>query len=206
MKKNGIYAIVGIVGLVFIFLSYSQKQENPVKTRNSPLLSSSQKYFEQGKQYMMQRKFKEAVNAFQNTLVLDSTNLLALCLKGEALAELGQYQQGISIWDSVIKMDEDNIPARVDKAAVLRKLGKEQESTDLLREALRTPVRNNYAWSYLMMGKGYYTLNDFDAAIEDLNIKQSILIRNLRMPIFYEAQLILDKIIMTRRLKILIGH
>ena len=68
-------------------------------------MSSTKELVQSGKKYLIECKFNEALDCFEQSLVSDPHNPNLLNLKGVALRSLGRYKEALECYNKSLELD-----------------------------------------------------------------------------------------------------
>jgi tetratricopeptide (TPR) repeat protein len=114
--------------------------------------------------------YQEALNAYEQAILLDPSYARAYNDKGVALSRLGRYQEALNAFEQAIRLDPSYARAYNDKGAALSRLGRYQEALNAFEQAIR--LDPSYARAYndkgaalSLFGRYQEALNAFEQAI-----------------------------------------
>ena len=81
-------------------------------------------------------KFDDSVQAFNESLTNDPSNVEIITNKASALRKLGYHNEAIQLYDKVIQIDPNFVPAINNKANIYASLGNYEKAVFLYAEAL----------------------------------------------------------------------
>jgi tetratricopeptide (TPR) repeat protein len=131
----------------------------------------------QGGLLMLQYKFGDALNAYNNSLMIDDSNLPALIGQGRALENLGKSNESLRSYQKAIMISPDNAVAWIGRGIVLQDLGRYNDSLQSYNKALELDPTNGNAWNDLAWL--YYKRGNNEEALTDVNRSIDILNSNL---------------------------
>lgn len=120
-----------------------------ISSGSSPLGSETRKVFEQGKQYVFEKKYPKAIEAFSQVIEKNPQFREAYVWRGIARQESGQKQKALDDFSKAIELDPTDNYALEQRAKLYREMGqmaKAQADEDLaaqLREKNREQLRRN---------------------------------------------------------------
>jgi tetratricopeptide (TPR) repeat protein len=128
----------------------------------------------QGGLYLFQYKFEDALNAYNNSLLINVSNVPALIGRGSALEDLGKKNESLESYQKAIQISPDNARAWVGRGIVLQDLGRYNESLQSYNQALELDPTNANAlncraWLYYKMGNNEEALTDSNRSIDIFN-------------------------------------
>jgi tetratricopeptide (TPR) repeat protein len=140
---------------------------------------------------------EQSEKAVQEALKINPSIALAHLAKGWVLREKRFHQLALDAFDEALRIDPNLAAALVAKANQLLYLGRAQEAPALVEKAIalspRDPDLGRFYW---IMGRAYFTLRDYDKAIECLQ-KSS----QLRPPTWFIRAQLISAYALTQRLK-----
>ncbi len=156
MKKNTIVTIALI--LISVFISFSCSQ------------SSSSHYFKNGNAKYSLKDYKGAIKDYQEAIKIDPG--LADAWYGKAICEsiLGKYDEALKDFNKAAELDPSNKDVIFNRAYyVKQKTGDYKGAIEDYNLFINRFKQNDDAFAYNNMGFCKYKLNDFEAALSDIN-------------------------------------
>lgn len=128
----------------------------------------------QGGLFLLQYKFDDALNAYNNSLRINGSNVLALIGRGSALENLGKSNESLESYQKAIEISPDNAKAWIGKGIVLQDLGRYNESLQSYNQALELDPTNanafnDKAWLYYKRGNNEEALTNVNQSIDIFN-------------------------------------
>ncbi len=143
-------------------------------TQSNTLLGSRQgeigELLSRGIRFLMKGKPTNALRAFEDALRLNPNNAVALCQRGNALADLGQFPLAIENYDRAIALDPRFIEAHDFKGVALARTGQLEQALLSVERALSIApynfnALNNRANLLRDLGRLEEALDAFDIVI-----------------------------------------
>lgn len=144
-----------------------EKRSQPViQAPQSPSPSLNQ-LIEQGHTYMQQKRYKEAIHAYEEALRRDVQNITATLGKAQALTKLTMYEQALIVYELVLSFDPRSLPGYLGKGYVLHQLKRYQDALLTYKEAqhLYPQEREVYLGKYTL----YLELKRYEPALVAIN-------------------------------------
>jgi tetratricopeptide (TPR) repeat protein len=142
--------------------------------------------FHQGKGLFSEKKYEEALVAYDKGIELNPKNFEAWWAKGTLLYMLARYEEALIAYDKAIELDPQKKDTWYGKEMVLSKLGRHEEALVTIDKAIELNPQNAYAWrnkgeALSNLGRYEEALNAYDKAIvlDPNNIKASNIKRNI---------------------------
>jgi tetratricopeptide (TPR) repeat protein len=135
----------------------------PTPTPGVPLTASD--YVAQGKAYLEQGDYEQAIAAFGEALRLDPDYACAYVNRGYAYAMHGKYARAIADFDEAIRLDPDYAYAYVNRGYAYAMQGEYARAIADYDEAIR--LDPDYAYAYVNRGRAYAMQGDLARAIAD---------------------------------------
>jgi tetratricopeptide (TPR) repeat protein len=127
-------------------------------------------YMNQGYHYSSQKKYKEALEAFENAIKEDPKNANAWFQKGNCLSKLGRYEEALNAFDEAIRLKSNFAEAHNNRGTALSKLNRLEESLKAHEQAIK--IKPDSANAYYNrgvtldeLGRHEEALKAFDKAI-----------------------------------------
>jgi tetratricopeptide (TPR) repeat protein len=128
----------------------------------------------QGGLFLLQYKYEDALNAYNNSLQINGSNVAALIGQGSALGNLGKSDEALESYQKAIEISPDNARAWIGRGIVLHDLGRYNESLRSYNHALELDPTNanafnDKAWLYYKMGNNEEALTNANQSIDIFN-------------------------------------
>ena len=125
----------------------------------------------EGKQLIFERKYEEALEAFNKALEINQSDEYALSSKGDAFGYLGRYEEALETFNQVLEINPKHDFALSRKGYALLLLGKHEEALALFNSVLEINPKHEFALSrkgavLLDMGKHDEALSVFNSVLE----------------------------------------
>jgi tetratricopeptide (TPR) repeat protein len=126
--------------------------------------------------YMGEHRFTDAIDNVHRAISLGSGNLAAFAIEGDALTDMGDYEQALAAYGTVQKLGGTTLsPLRLaymvdSRMAYLQFLhGDSAGSIRLMNSAIEAALqtrepKENLAWLYFELGERYFQAGDLDKA------------------------------------------
>ncbi len=129
----------------------------------------------QGGLLIFQYKFEDALNAYNNSLKIDGSNVAALIGRGSALNGLGMHNESLESYQKAIEISPDNAEPIILKGVALQDLGRYNDSLQSYNHALELDptngnALNDKAWLSYKQGNNEEAITSADRAIDILSI------------------------------------
>ncbi|NPV62591.1 MAG: tetratricopeptide repeat protein [Methanotrichaceae archaeon] len=129
---------------------------------------------DQGDLLMLQYEFEDALNAYNNSLMINGSNVPALIGQGRAFINLGLSNESLKSYESAISISPGNVKAWIGRGIVLQDLGRYNESLQSYNRALELDPADAYAlndkaWLYYKRGNYEEAITNVDRAIDIFN-------------------------------------
>ena len=139
-----------------------------IKTNNNDVKNNNtqnkkiEKYYEEGVNYHKERKYKEAVQAFDKVIELNPNYSIAYNGRGNARKNLGEYQEAIQDFNKAIELNPNYSMAYYNRGIAKYYLGKNlrdiKELLEDFKKALELDPNNKYAKDGMRSIKKQYDL------------------------------------------------
>jgi tetratricopeptide (TPR) repeat protein len=136
-------AIVILAGLISVLAACDQPG-TVIPQTEQPITAAD--WYNKGAALMAADKYNEAVQAFDKSLALNSSNADALSAKGYCLYSLGRYDEAVQVYDKAIAINPDYAEYWYGKAGALVKLNKNQEALAAYDKAVEIYPSYYEAW------------------------------------------------------------
>jgi tetratricopeptide (TPR) repeat protein len=123
-------------------LKSKEKEPTPPKTPAQPS-GNAQTHYNQGMTHYKNKRYKQALQAFDQAVGLAPNNSTYQCWRGRALAGLQRYQEALLTFDEAIRLQSKNQDAYYRKAEVLKTLGKNKEAEQTVAQAAQQQNNSN---------------------------------------------------------------
>jgi len=140
-------------------------KETAAQTRNKKLEGKAELY--EGFLRFSEKKYEEALEAFDKTLEIDPTDEVAILGKVITLAILGRYEELLEIFNKVLEIDPKHEVALSLKGFALTHLGRYKEALEAFNKALEINPKNEFALS--RKGVALLSLGRYEEALEAFN-------------------------------------
>ena len=135
------------------------------KVVNNSASKNADGWCKEGKSAFQLGKTKEAINAFENAIIVDPNCAKAWYYKGSAIHHSGgNLDDAIKAYDNAVKIDPNCAQAWHDKGCALDSLSKYEEAITSIKHALT--INPKYANAWYSLGVGYSELEKYEEAIE----------------------------------------
>lgn len=129
----------------------------------------------QGGLLLLQYKYGDALNAYNNSLKINGSNVAALIGQGAALDNLGRYNESLKSYHKAIGLSPDNGKAWVGGGIVLQDLGRFNDSLQSYNQAIELDPTNGMAWNdkawlYYKRGNNVEALTNVNRSIDLLSL------------------------------------
>ena len=121
---------------------------------------TAEEWFELG---LKEKDPKKQIEYYSKCLELDPKYAVAWNNKGNALAELGRYEEALRCYDKALEIDPKHVLAWYNKGVALHKLGRYEEALRCYDKALEIDPKHAYAW--YNKGLALYKLGRHEEAI-----------------------------------------
>lgn len=143
----------------------------------------------QGAVLLDQYKFEDALNAFNNSLKINSSNTVALIGQGKALESLGRANESLESYQKAIELDPGNAKAWIGRGIILHDLEMYNESLQSYNKAIELDPSdgmafNDLAWLYYKQGNNIEALANVNRSIEILGIDLAAALDTKGMALF----------------------
>lgn len=142
-------------------ISISDKQANSLAQVE---IQRSANLYEAGLKLYYERDFGEALNLFNQALVLDPQNYQALNSKGATYAFQGRYNEGISLIQKAIQIKPEFVYAHFNLGLAYELAGNYDKAIEAYKAALRLDEKD--VWSYYGIASIYGRQGDVEKVIE----------------------------------------
>ncbi len=122
---------------------------------------------QQGLEYLQNDELEQAIAKFDEVLVIDRKNEIALLNKGIALYENDEFDKAIETYDVLISVNDKNKEAYFNKANAYAMLGDCEKSIELFTKAIE--IDENYFQAYINRGLDYLKVKDVIKAGDDFS-------------------------------------
>ena len=103
-----------------------QNQKGRVPEPSIPFDSAG--WYDRGNHLLFLRRYKDAINAYENAISMNSLNYQSWYGKGIALAKLGKVQDALLAFDEALSIHPKNSRILQTKGTLLKKMGKDAEA------------------------------------------------------------------------------
>ena len=103
-----------------------QNQKGRVPEPSIPFDSAG--WYDRGNYLLFLRRYKDAINAYENAISMNSLNYQSWYGKGIALAKLGKVQDSLVAFDEALSIHPKNSRILQTKGTLLKKMGKDAEA------------------------------------------------------------------------------
>jgi CheY-like chemotaxis protein len=103
-----------------------QNQKGRVPEPSIPFDSAG--WYDRGNHLLFLRRYKDAINAYENAISMNSLNYQSWYGKGIALAKLGKVQDSLLAFDEALSIHPKNSRILQTKGTLLKKMGKDAEA------------------------------------------------------------------------------
>ena len=103
-----------------------QNQKGRVPEPSIPFDSAG--WYDRGNHLLFLRRYKDAINAYENAISMNSLNYQSWYGKGIALAKLGKVQDSLVAFDEALSIHPKNSRILQTKGTLLKKMGKDAEA------------------------------------------------------------------------------
>jgi len=103
-------------------------------------------YFSIGRNKLGEKKIKEAMQAFEKTIEMDSTFRDAYIFKGHVHFANAAYEKALNAYAKAIELNESDADLWQNYAATCAKLGRDEKATAAYRKVLGLDENNDDAW------------------------------------------------------------
>ncbi len=179
--KQGIYVLIGIVGLIIIIYSVSQPT---VSKRESNLASQPTNQFVpepqaheaiiEGYNFYKKGDFNNAIAEYTKAVDIDPNNNEAYYYRGRAYVKTGEDEKALSDFIQSIELDPHHFESYRNLDWVLAKQSKWDTIINYWNEFIQ--LESDHAQAYLERGGAYYHQGNWVAALKDA--KQSCSLGN----------------------------
>src|SRR5260370_15833157 len=118
----------------------------------------------QGVENYKEKRYPEALSAYEEAIQLDSNNSGAYVGKGDCLRQLGNYRLAILAYEQAISIDPSNSSAYVGSGYTLLELGEYSRASLAYVQAIRLNPKN--ASAYNVAGQTLYSQRRFREALQ----------------------------------------
>jgi tetratricopeptide (TPR) repeat protein len=126
---------------------------------------SAEDYFSLGNDRFWERRYEEAIAAYNESLRLTPNNLAeVLCNKGAALAQIQRYEEALLVLDEVIKVEPDFPGAWYNRGAVFSQRYQYEEAVAAYNEALK--YKSDFFDAWINRGDSLDELGQYKEAVE----------------------------------------
>ena len=134
------------------------------------LAESAEDWVDTGYKFSEQRRYQDALEAFEHAIGIDSKNKYAWTGKSEALTGLNRNNEALTAAETALTIDPDFEYALISKGVALANLNRYEEAIDAINKALTTSPNNPFAWSiksnlFNQMGKPQEALQAAEQAL-----------------------------------------
>lgn len=157
-----------VVLTIFSFIAVVAEAENSADNNTTSYWN------DQGGLLLLQYKFEDALNAYNNSLRINGSNVPALIGQGSALSNLGMSNESLKSYEKAISISPDNVKAWIGRGIVLQDLGRYNESLQSYNQALEldptnADALNDKAWLYYKLGNNEEAIANVDKSIDIFN-------------------------------------
>jgi adenylate cyclase len=139
----------------------------------------------------------QAEKAVEEALKINPSIALAHLAEGWVLREKGLHRLALNAFDEALRIDPNLATALVAKANQLLYLGRAAEAPALVEKAMELSPRDpDLGRFYWILGRAYFTLGDYDKAIDEL--QKSI---QLRPPTWFISAQLISAYALSKRLE-----
>lgn len=132
---------------------------------------TSQEQFDHADRLLYQKRYKEAVRAYERATQFDPTNAAAYINMGCALDELGRYEEALQAYDQAIHLDSTNADTHSSKGHTLNYLGRYEDALKACERAIQldptnTPAYSDQGYALAELGRHKEALAAYERAIQ----------------------------------------
>lgn len=150
-----------------------QNNSNAFNSVSEVQLIESEEYFEQGKVFLTDKKYREAIKAFQKSLTLNKRNYDALFYKGVSALDNGQPEKAIVDLNELIESCPDYRKTAFIVLSIAYR--RTNDYTGALRTLSKAIVKYpRYIEAFIARGQIYIFQRKWDKALSDFRIVISV--------------------------------
>ena len=150
-----------------------QNNSNAFNSVSEVQLIESEEYFEQGKVFLTDKKYREAIKAFQKSLTLNKRNYDALFYKGVSALDNGQPEKAIVDLNELIESCPDYRKTAFIVLSIAYR--RTNDYTGALRTLSKAIVKYpRYIEAFIARGQIYIFQKKWDKALSDFRIVISV--------------------------------
>jgi tetratricopeptide (TPR) repeat protein len=151
-------------GELMVVKGEEKRETSGVYQRNTKELNAVE-WFEKGRSYQASGYLNDAIDAYNNSIVLDLKFARAYSGRGTAYAESGNFQQAIRDYDKSIELNPIDALTYYNRGTALDNLGSFQRAVKDFDKAIEMNPR--LAMAYFNRGIAYHNLGNYQRAVED---------------------------------------
>ena len=141
-----------------------KRETSGVYQRNTKELNAVE-WFEKGRSYQASGYLDDAIDAYNNSIVLDLKFAKAYSGRGTAYAESGNFQQAIRDYNKSIELNHKDALTYYNRGTALDNLGSYQHAVKDFDKAIELNPRLSLA--YFNRGIAYHNLGNYQRAVAD---------------------------------------
>lgn len=143
-------------------------------------------WLEDGLAHIQAKRYKEALAAYEQAILLSPILAGAHTGRGDALYGLGRYDQALSAYDQAIRLDPKDAIPQNGRGNALKAQLKYQEALQAYQQAIK--IDKQFALAYTNKGDIYYTYSIFFTKPTKLDTQLRNYIDSHRTELFAQAQ------------------
>ena len=138
LKKDGLLGCLTVTVLLTVIFVGTADTRNIEAIVSHPINSTFvSELIQKGKMLFNNSKYEEAIQSYDQVLVMDPRSIDALNGKGLAFNNLGRYEEAITWFDKAIKIDPTFIHTLNNKGVTLANLGRYEEAITWFDKAIK---------------------------------------------------------------------
>ncbi|MCX5816035.1 MAG: tetratricopeptide repeat protein [Proteobacteria bacterium] len=142
-----------------------EKREKSGAYQRSTKELNAVEWFEKGRSYQASGYLNDAIDAYNNSIVLDLKFAKAYSGRGTAYAESGNFQQAIRDYDKSIELNPKDALTYYNRGTALDNLGSYQQAVKNFDKAIE--LNPGLTLAYFNRGIAYHNLGNYQRAVVD---------------------------------------
>ena len=146
LKKDSLLGCLTVTVLLTVIFVDTADTRNIEAIVSQPINSTLvSELIQKGNMLFNKSKYEEAIQSYDQVLMIDPRSIDSLNGKGLAFNNLGRYEEAIIWFDKAIKIDPNFVDALYNKGGALGELGKYQEAIVWTNKALDIDISKQNA-------------------------------------------------------------